>query len=489
MRCTAALPAPAIGAEPEVAEEPEPGYPWAQSGRQARVKPPVLTLKSASGVNVGRRASVSLGMPTTTGPIAADAIAAAVRAKVGELKTCYANDASNASPAKSVVVYTFGVSPDGKVPYAGSSAQVLSVPLDACVKRVLRSLTFPAAGRGSTVAVNLPLVFDSTGTIAALVRPKGPQPDPWTPFARESSAVTQATGAVRVSEAAVRSRIDQIEQCFARPTPTGSLRMMLELDVMGELDQVRIGGLGDAAIEACVAKALAGLHVVTPTPNAVEVACDLARGDAQPWRITPAAGYEVIEADRAKLRHGDDLLVPGGTDPDPLPVNTYLVLAQRDTPGALLRLALMWANEAETVLLAVRDGNSPPLYLGIGHISVTQGDDSEDSDALRPALRVGAKTVTGCVSRGTHEAKLSDPAAVGALVQRLASRCHTLGCAPTLLVAIDNDAVARDLIEITGAARRAGFDRVLLGGSELGCQITPRAPRPRDPIIDAPDYE
>jgi hypothetical protein len=225
--------------------------------------------------------------------------------------------------------------------------------------------------------------------------------------------------------------------------------------------------------------------VATPMDEHVEVACDLARGDAQPWRVAPAAGYSVIEIERAQLRHGKDTLVPGATDPVPLPVSTYLVLARPQTPGAMVQLALLWANDASAVVLGLVDDKpgAMPLFLGIGHTAVTQGDDG-NGETVRPALRVNAKTVTGCVNRATQRANLSDPTAVGVLVQRLATKCRSITCTPTLLVAVDSDAVTKDLAEITGAARRAGFERVLFGGSELGCQeVAPATRKPgRTPV-------
>jgi hypothetical protein len=481
VRCTPATPPPVVASEPEVAVDDRVREPWLLGrGRRDRATVP-------SGFRLGKRAAVSLGVPSITGSLGRDPVTAVVRARLGELKTCYANEPSNSSLAKAIVVYRFTIARDGKVMYANASAQV-SGSLDGCVKRVLRALVFPVPPGGDSVIVSLPVVFDSTGT---LVPPEGAgkptDAEPWTPFAHTGASTPAAAGAARVSEAAMRARLAAMEACFTGPTPTGSLRVMLDLDVMGELGTVRVGGLGDAAVEACLAGSLAGLHVVTPIPAAVEVACDVARGDAQPWRIAPTAGYDLIEADRARLHHGATVVIPGASDPEPLPSATYVIVAQPDTPGAMLQLALMWANDAETVMLALRDGRASPLFLGLGHTAVAQGDD--DLDVVRPALRVGAKMVTGCVGRGTHQAALSDPAGVGSLVQRLATRCRTLGCSPTLLVAIDSDAVARDLVEITGAARRAGFDRVLLGGSELGCQLTPRAPAERRPLVDGPDFE
>ena len=52
---------------------------------------------------------------------------------------------------------------------------------------------------------------------------------------------------------------------------------------------------------------------------------------------------------------------------------------------------------------------------------------------------------------------------------------------------MDSDARASDLLEVAGAARRSGFDRVLFGGSELGCTAEPKK---QDEDVDfESDYE
>ncbi len=150
----------------------------------------------------------------------------------------------------------------------------------------------------------------------------------------------------------------------------------------------------------------------------------------------------------------------------------------------MLQLALMWARDATAVLLSVGDGKTPPVFLGMGNATSTEESDGE---ALRPALRIGNKLATGCVGRAMHKANLKVPAEVSGLLQRLATRCRTLRCAPTLVIAMDSDAVARDLLEVAGAARRAGFDRVLFGGSELGCTAEPKK-RVNDPELE-PEFE
>jgi hypothetical protein len=95
--------------------------------------------------------------------------------------------------------------------------------------------------------------------------------------------------------------------------------------------------------------------------------------------------------------------------------------------------------------------------------------DGDVNDMIRPAVRVGAKNAIGCIGKASHKANVTSSKELGGLMQRLAARCRTLHCAPTLVIAIDSDAVVRDLLEVAGAARRAGFERVLFGGAELGC--------------------
>jgi hypothetical protein len=81
------------------------------------------------------------------------------------------------------------------------------------------------------------------------------------------------------------------------------------------------------------------------------------------------------------------------------------------------------------------------------------------------------------VATMSTNAPLSDPRAVSGLLADLAAHCREDACTGTLGVAIDKATTVRDLVEIVGAARVHGFDRVLLGSG--GC-----APPPRDAGFD-----
>ncbi len=428
------------------------------------------------GGAVTRRPTVSLGTPHSSGPLDAGAVATGVRGELDQLTQCYV--AARGVPSKAVVSYRLVIRGNGRMAAAAASG-ALGGPLDTCVRRVLGRLRFPA--KGTTTTATIALVFDATGAFATATSPVQKlfsPPEPWTPFAiGPLPGGMAATSAARITEAVLRSRLVEIERCFAKSSVTGSMRMILELDLAGDLKSVRVGGLGDHDGERCAAKAVADLHVATPLQEHVEVACDLARGNAEPWRIAIAAGYEVIEAEPLQLRHGTQTVVPGSSDPPALPENTYVVVGQPDTPGGLLQLAMMWARDADSILLAVADGQRSPVFLGMASSSSSR---AEDDDAIRAALRIGRTKATGCVGRSSATAEVSDPHDLGILMRKLAERCHRIRCAPTLVVAIDSDAVTRDLLEVAGAARRAGFDRVLFGGNELGCSLPSKRSQPDD---------
>src|SRR5262249_46376631 len=141
---------------------------------------------------------------------------------------------------------------------------------------------------------------------------------PWTPYAVfDEPPPRTAPRVARATEGAIRRGLPAIAACFSGPAPVGSLRAMLAVHA-GAVEFARAGGLGDAA-GAGVARQLVGLGVAARTDDAVEIACDFARGEARPWRIAPAAGYAVLEADRRAVRHGDSVVTPGMIAPRPLP--------------------------------------------------------------------------------------------------------------------------------------------------------------------------
>ena len=427
----------------------------------------------AAGAGAGAPArpamTVVLGTPSITGAIPAAVIARVLGSRTGEMAACASKEpqllaSGPASPA-AVVAWRFTIGATGKVIQADVTSPVLSEPVAACVTGVLRRAVFPAPSDGRVVAVTLPIALDATGA-----PPDPPEVDPeapWTPFAMDPAEAAGATEqAARAAEGALRKKLGAIDACFASSPVTGSLRAMLAVDSDGALISVRAGGLGDKALEACVENAVTGLRVVLPQETSSELACDLSRGDAQPWRVTTdRGGYGVVEISRTRVRHGDQVLSLG-EEPDPITDHSmYLLVVDADAPGALLSLAMRWTDDADTTLVAVRPPRppgapgAPAQLLGAGYTAMAGlgGDDEE----VRATLEVGAAEVTACASRWRHAAKLADPAAIDGAAQKLAARCRTLACSTSLVIGVGKDAVGKDLVEVAGAARRAGFERVL----------------------------
>jgi fluoride ion exporter CrcB/FEX len=146
-------------------------------------------------------------------------------------------------------------------------------------------------------------------------------------------------------------------------------------------------------------------------------------------------------------------------EPEALPANaTYLIIAEPDTPGSVLTNALAWASEGDASLVALRDGRRSPVYLGMGRVG------HDDALSTRPMLMLGKTKVMACLGKQSREGKLSE---AGQLALRLATRCKSTRCG-SLVVGIDDLALAQDIVAVTRAARRARFERVGIGG-RVGC--------------------
>jgi hypothetical protein len=247
---------------------------------------------------------------------------------------------------------------------------------------------------------------------------------------------------------------------------------MLDLDPTGALRGARIGGLGDPASAVCLRRELAGLRVKSPTLDAAEVACDLAHGEARRWRVDPAE-YSVIRATKDGLEHAGTRIAVGASEPEALPGNrTYLVLADHDTPGTVLELALTWAFEGDATLVAIADGTPAPLLVGVGRSTFALGDPHDAPIAGPVSIEIYRDRVMVCTGASSQEAKLADGAkALDILAARLATHCRSGRCASTIGLAVDGDAPATALPPVVDALRRAGFERVLIGGGP-GCRPT-----------------
>jgi hypothetical protein len=453
VRCVAAQPLPHTGVDGLGALDADAfARPLGVTGLVQRTAPPGM-------------ASVMGRPPMVSGTLDAGVVNRIVKARFPQLRACYAKELPLVPGMVGSVTVSFTVGPDGKVTVTRATSVGITAGVSACVVRVIQMLQFPT---GQAVSVTYPFSFTTGSATADGVHgdasPPGPRPVmPWTPFALDDGPPPPSAPRVaRATAGAVRLGLPAIASCFAAPALVGSLRAMLAVRGDGAIAGVRAGGLGDAGTEACVAARLGELRVATPVHDTVEIACDFSRGEARPWRVTPAAGYAVIEATGRAVRHGEATVTPSALDPAPLPAEqTFLVVAGPDTTGAMLELAFAWAEQGDATVVALRDGGTAPVYLGVA-VTAHQVGGVEVAGAW-PTLRVGGGTLTACVERSTREAPLGKPEAVDAVVRRVAARCRAVHCGSSLGVTIDPDATARELSQITGATRRAGFERVLFG--------------------------
>lgn len=401
-----------------------------------------------------------------------------LRGERAAMQACYARELAANPKSLSIGAISFTIEPDGRVTHItiGRASQALA----DCLGGVLAGLRFPPPRGGATVRVSYPMNHDSQGAPgvpppddAPAIEPPAGHEAPWTPFALAGPPpLAGATTAARVTEPLVRARLDQVAACFPAGAPTGSLRVMLGLNGLGDVLHVRAGGLGDAASLACVRAAFAGLHVATSGSAPFEVACDLSRGDAQRWRVDPA-DYEVIEATRTGAVHRGQRVDPAGSAPDPLPAHrAYLVLADPSAPGSVIELALAWASEGDGTLLALRDRAGAPMLVGAGRSSAALGAAYEDVGASALAFDLAPDRLVACVAGQRESAPLTEPKSVAVLLAKIAARCRAQPCTRSAGLAFGNGVTAAALADAVGALRRAGFERVLIGGG-IGCRFEP----------------
>lgn len=471
LRCTSATPLPVLA---------DDGVSFG-----GLTKAETLELRRAKRVPPSVRGSqVVLGAATMLGTFDRAVLARVLGAQVPSLRACYERELAKAAKVTARLDVAFTIETDGRV--AGVASGLRTSPgLGQCVTRVVSGLRFPAPPGGVAVRVSYPITFDAPGSAAPtatnwLETSGAPAPEvptsPWTPFAlADGTPLTVAPILARVTETAVRQRLDRLGACFPAPAPTGSLRILLQLDPGGDLRGVRVGGLGDPASEACLRRALVGLHVLSPTLDGAEVACDLSRGDAQRFRVTPAS-YEVITTTALGMSHGGQTFELGASEPEPLPANqTYLILLRPETPGTVLELALGWAFEGDATLIATERGAAPPVLVGVGRSTFALGDAHDPIGALDVSLEVTRDRLAACVGSTAEDAALADPRAIDALLARLAQRCRKGTCASTLGLVVEGGANGDRLVTVVDAVRRAGFERTLIGGG-VGCRAASGSP-------------
>ncbi len=241
---------------------------------------------------------------------------------------------------------------------------------------------------------------------------------------------------------------------------------MIPVATHGRVGRPRVGGLGDLAIESCIASALTGMDVVTRVAQAVEIACDVVRGEPAPLRISVDAGYAVIEASAREVRFGEaahpvlaDRVLP--ELPELTLTATALIVADPDAPAAALELALWWA-PAGTTLVAVKAAGGAPVLLGMG---ASRRRPQPRDDVHRLELRTDRGRLRACAPDHAlpASASLLEPREIDRVVAAAIAACPP--CTRSIVVGTTGDLVAKDLVATTSAIVRINHEALSIGGA------------------------
>lgn len=285
----------------------------------------------------------------------------------------------------------------------------------------------------------------------------------WTPFAllpvvADDAVATPA--AVAVTDA-VRDRLPVVDKCF--DDALGVVRTMIAIDTTGAIQSVRAGGLGDAAVESCLAIAVNGFTVAPPAQS-VEIACDFVRGRADaPLRVSSDAGYAVVQVTSHEVR------VDGATHPLPAKQritslgvkSAVLVVADPDATAQGIDFALWWAPAGGSTLVAIKASGGAPVFVGMGD---SRADRVKTTKRVLQ-LRTDGGRMRACLPNSElGDAPLLDFRAMDAVMAKARQACDAQPCEHTIVVGTSASFEAKDLVATTSASRRAGFPMISIGG-------------------------
>jgi len=394
------------------------------------------------------RSNIAIGSASSTARVGPMPMRRHLRERLDAIRACYAAAQKTDKTLRGRVVARFGLDRAG-VP----TGLVVDGPaaLGACVTRGIAGLTVPPASDPAAV-FEYPFEFGFTEDAPSSFM-TGDPPAPWMPFSSIDDGLDDGrlSSVARAAETAVRQRILELEACFPPDAPTGSLRTILSFWEDGSTSSVRSGGLGAYAVERCVAEVLDDLRLAIRPNTVLDLACDLGRGDAQPWRLSPE-GYRVIEVTAREAEPPADL------DNE----LSYALVVAPDAPAAHVSRALEWVRDAIIVLIAMRDDRGALVYVGHGRIASSVTEEENSAMTPHPSLIVRPGTVTACLLAHDRTVKLADAAAVAGLVEELAQLCKRNHCATTLGIVHGPTVPMREVATVATAVRREGFTRVLL---------------------------
>jgi hypothetical protein len=402
---------------------------------------------------------VGISTPTVAGDLEVSVVAQNLRRHQTKFQQCFETQLlANPQLAGGVVDTAFAIQPSGQV--ASPTADGVDPAVAKCISKALESVAFPAPVDGNQVQVSVRIVILHTpgGTTPAARELKE-----WTPFASIAQPDDPATKTIEAVTAAVRERVAGIDQCF--DGARGAVRAMIVLD-LGRIRAMRVGGIGDSAMELCIGRAIAGFTVAASPP--VEIACDIERGGHAPLRVSPDAGYDVIEVRPTEAQHGASVrtLPPRGSARSVTALgrsSTVLVVAEPDAPAHGLEYALWWAPAGPT-LVAVKASGGAPVVLGMGDSRMQR---IANSSKRAVQLRTDNGRMRACIPGEQLDASapILDPKQMDVVMAAVAASCQRVACDPTVIVGTSGEFIAKDLVATTSAARRAGFAAISIGGA------------------------
>lgn len=391
-----------------------------------------------SGLRVGGPAvpKVRRGALKTTGPLPRATIASTIATHANRLQYCYEQSLVR-TPITGSLVLTATLEPTGSVFEAGVENS-FDDELSLCLKHIISELRFPAAPKPARTTLKLPLTFawqPPPPTTAA------PEPTAWTPFAASATRPPLTVAGPAAAQFPPAMSLGALQKCLG--TTNGSFRSVMKLGIDGSVIAARTGGLGNKDAEACISSTLVGTKG-PPVPLVTEIACDFQRGDATPWRVSPDAGYTVIEPGKEH--------VPAPTDA----AATFLVVLEPTTPADIVAKALEVASRGAASIVALKIDDGAPLYVAAGAHLPTSSDPSTPFtvDTNEP-ISVCGGLLEAPVSGPLHQADV--------LIGKAARRCTHRPCPAVLAITTTGPWTAKDLAALAGAARGLDFERIVLG--------------------------
>jgi TonB family protein len=121
---------------------------------------------SGMGSGYGRLGTSKAGPSVQTAParlergLSHEVVSRVVRSKLPRIKSCYERELLDAPGLEGRVAVKFVIGPDGSVRGATVTAGIHR-DVDACVRKIIESMTFPRPSGGGDVSVTYPFIFKS----------------------------------------------------------------------------------------------------------------------------------------------------------------------------------------------------------------------------------------------------------------------------------------------------------------------------------------